>query len=162
MESPRVGTPIPFSQGGLKDVYVYRTNDGKWRIWFKSGQSSIDVLSIDRDALHSGSRSKLTVTLVEIVPEQTVQSLDASFKEAWNRLTPLQQKTLIAVLHGKGQRMRPAETARSINSPASSVRSALRALYNRNILWDDWNHGKLRVRLEDPFFAHWIRMTVQQ
>jgi hypothetical protein len=70
----------------------------------------------------------------------------------------LQQKTLIAVLDGEGQRIRPAETARSIESPASSVRSALRALYDRGILWDDWNLRKLRVRLEDPFFAHWIRM----
>jgi hypothetical protein len=26
-------------------------------------------------------------------------------------------------------------------------------------LWDDWNLGKLRVRLEDPFFGHWIRMN---
>jgi hypothetical protein len=51
----------------------------------------------------------------------------------------LQQKTLIEVLHGNGQRMRPAEIACSINSPASSVRSTLRALYSRNILWDDWN-----------------------
>ncbi len=110
------------------------------------------------DELHSGSRSKLTVDLVEIVFERMVQSLDASFKEAWNRLTPLQQTTLFAVLHGKGQRMRPAETARSINSPASSVRYALRALYNRNILWDDWDHLKVRVRMVDPFFAHWIRM----
>jgi hypothetical protein len=41
--------------------------------------------------------------------------------------------------------MRPAETARSINSPASSVRYALRALYNRTILWDDWNLLKLQV-----------------
>jgi len=111
------------------------------------------------DELHSGNGSKLTVALVESVLERTIQSLDPSFKERWNRLTPLQQKTLIAVLQGKGQRMKPAETARSIKSPASSVRSALRALYNRNILWDDWNLGKVRVRLENPFFAHWITMT---
>jgi uncharacterized protein len=125
--------------------------------------SSVQMLAHNCwDELHSGSRTKLTVALVEMVFEQTVQSLDPSFKETWNRLTLLQQKTLIAVLYGKGQRLKPAETARSINSPASSVRSALRALYNRNILWDDWNHGELRVRLEDPFFAHWIRMTVQQ
>jgi hypothetical protein len=69
----------------------------------------------------------------------------------------LQQKALIAVLQGNGQRIRPAEGARSIESPASSVRSALRALYNRNVLWDDWNLRKLRVRPEDPFFAHWIK-----
>jgi predicted transcriptional regulator with HTH domain len=111
------------------------------------------------DELHSGNRSKLTVGLVDTVFERMVQSLDPSFKERWNRLTPLQQKTLIAVLQGKGQRMKPAEIARSIKSPASSVRSALSALYNRNILWDEANLGKVRVRMKDPFFAHWIKMT---
>jgi energy-coupling factor transporter ATP-binding protein EcfA2 len=110
------------------------------------------------DQLHRGQKSKLTVGLVETAFEQTVTSLDASLRDRWNRLTDLQQKTLIAVLDAKGQRIRPVETARSIESPASSVRSSLRALYDRGILWDDWNLGKLRVRLDDPFFANWIRM----
>jgi hypothetical protein len=109
------------------------------------------------DELHHGDRSKLTVGVVETVFEHTIRSLDESLTERWNRLTALQQKVLIAVLGGKGQRIRPEETARSIESPASSVRSALRALYDRGIVWDDWNLGKLRVRLEDPFFAHWIK-----
>ncbi len=54
-------------------------------------------------------------------------------------------------------RLKPAEIARSIHSPASSVRSALRALYDRLILWDDWRISGVRVRCEDPFFAHWVR-----
>jgi energy-coupling factor transporter ATP-binding protein EcfA2 len=112
------------------------------------------------DELHCGEKSKLSVGLVETVFGQTVKSMDASLKERWNRLTDLQQKTLIAVLDAKGQRITPMETARSIESPASSVRSALRALYDRGILWDDWNLGTLRVRLVDPLFAHWIRMRV--
>ena len=49
MESPKIGTPIPFSHSGPKNIYVYRTDDGKWRILFQSDQSSIDVLSIDRE-----------------------------------------------------------------------------------------------------------------
>jgi hypothetical protein len=79
--------------------------------------------------LDSGKWMKLTIDLVETVFEQTIQSLDPSFEERWNRLTSLQQKTLSAVLHGKGQRVRPAEIAYSIKSPTSSVRSALCALY---------------------------------
>jgi energy-coupling factor transporter ATP-binding protein EcfA2 len=84
------------------------------------------------DELHHGDRSKLTVGVVETVFEHTIRSLDESLTERWNRLTALQQKVLIAVLGGKGQRIRPEETARSIESPASSVRSALRALYDRD------------------------------
>jgi hypothetical protein len=110
------------------------------------------------DELSSGRGLKLTVDLVEAVLEQTIRDLDPSFDERWNRLTPLQQRTLTAVLRGKGQRMRPTEIAYSIKSPNSSVRSALSALYNRNILWDDWTLRKLRVRPQDPFFAYWIML----
>lgn len=112
------------------------------------------------DELRSGNRLELTVDLVETVFERTVQSFSHSFTETWDRLTPLQQRTLIAVLHGDGQRFRPAEIARFIGSPASSVHSALRALYRRNIFWDDWNLMTVRVRMEDPFFGHWIRVRM--
>ncbi len=108
--------------------------------------------------LRSKKGLKLTVDLVENAFEQTIRSLDPFFAERWTLLTPLQQRTLTAVLHGKGERMRPAEIAHAIKSPASSVRSSLRALYNRNILWDDWNLRKLRVRPQDPFFGHWVKM----
>jgi energy-coupling factor transporter ATP-binding protein EcfA2 len=108
--------------------------------------------------LRSGEGLKLTVDLVETAFEQVIRSLDSFFGERWTQLTPLQQKTLTAVLHGKGERMRPSEIAHSIESPASSVRSALRALYSRNILWHDWNLRKPRVLPQDPFFGHWIRM----
>ncbi len=109
--------------------------------------------------LRYGSQPKLTIELVESVFKQTVQHLTPSFKQAWNRLTPLQRKTLAAVLRGDGKLLKAPEIARSISRPESSVRSALRALYNRGILWDDWALGNVRVRPEDPFFAHWIRMN---
>lgn len=110
--------------------------------------------------LFSGSQPKLTVALVDSLLNQTVQHLTPSFKQAWNRLTPWQRRTLIAVLRGDGNRFKTPALARSIiRRPESSVRSVLRALCNRGTLWDDWSHKGVRVRPEDPFFAHWIRMT---
>jgi energy-coupling factor transporter ATP-binding protein EcfA2 len=109
--------------------------------------------------LRSESQPKLTVDLVESVFKQTVQHLTPSFKQAWSRFTPLQRRTLTAVLGGNGRRMKAPELARSIDRPESSVRSTLRTLYTRGILWDDVSHKGVRVRPEDPFFAHWIRMN---
>jgi uncharacterized protein len=109
--------------------------------------------------LRSEGQPNLTVALVEFVFKQTVQHLTPSFKQAWNRFTPLQRTTLTAVLRGDGNRFKPPELARSIRRPESSVRSALRALCTRGILWDDVSHKGVRVRPEDPFFAHWIRLT---
>jgi len=172
----------PFYHGG-DNLYIGRVPSGDFVPWlnkqFKAEgfateetEPVLRILSLAEDVpynvqmlahncwneLCSGKGLKLTVELVEIVFAQTIQSLNSSFEERWSRLTPLQQKTLSAVLHGKGQRMKPAEIASSIESPASSVRSALRALYRRNILWDDWTLRKLYVRPQDPFFARWIRM----
>ena len=111
------------------------------------------------EMLYGQTKSVLTVAVVETVFMQTIQNLDLSFKKSWSRLTPLQRGTLVAVLRGNGVRQTPTEIARAINSPASSVRSALRALYNRLILWDDCRNSGVRVRFEDPFFAHWVRIT---
>lgn len=73
-------------------------------------------------------------------------------------LVEVELKRLL-VMRGYGKRLKPSELARSVNPAASSVRSAARALYSRGILWDDWALGENRVRLEDPLFAHRIRMT---
>jgi hypothetical protein len=100
--------------------------------------------------------SQLTVELVISAFRQTIQSLHPSFEEKWNRLTPLQQKTLDVVQHYYFLRLKPSEIAYCTKSPASSVRSALRALYTRNILWDDWDRRKAGGSLQDPFFDYWI------
>jgi uncharacterized protein len=109
--------------------------------------------------LRSDSHPIVTVDKVESVFKQTIQHLTPAFKQAWNRLTLSQRRVLLAVMLGYGKRLKPSELVRSVNRPASSVRSAARALYSRGILWDDWALGEGTVRLEDPLFAHWLRMT---
>ena len=115
------------------------------------------------EELRSQSRSKpakLTANLVQAVLRRTVDGLDPLFTQTWNRLTAVQQKTLIAVIRQGGVGMSSAETARSIRLSVSSVQSALRGLHDQSILRDDPAEGKVRMRFDDPFFAEWIRITV--
>ena len=115
------------------------------------------------EQLRGQSRSKpakLTANLVEAVLRRTVDGLDPLFTQTWNRLTAVQQKTLIAVVRQGGVGMSSAETARSIRLSVSSVQSALRGLHDQSILRDDPAGGTVRMRFDDPFFAEWIRITV--
>jgi hypothetical protein len=113
------------------------------------------------EELSSQGRSKpakLTVPVVESVFERVVNGLIPYFTQTWIRLTPAQQKALIAYLHANGEQMSSTKTARSVNLPVASLQSAFRALHDQNILWQDFAAGRSRTRFADPFFAHWIKM----
>lgn len=115
------------------------------------------------EELRSQSQSKpakLTVKLVQTILRRTVSGLDPLFTQTWNRLTAVQQKTLIAVIRQSGVKMSSAEAAKSIGLSVSSVQSALRSLHEQSILRDDPAAGSIRMRFDDPFFAEWIRITV--
>ena len=104
--------------------------------------------------------AKLTANLVQAILLRTVNGLDPLFTQTWNRLTAVQQKTLIAVIRNGGVGMSSTETAKSIRLSVSSVQSALRGLHDQSILRDDPAGGSVRMRFDDPFFAEWIRITV--
>jgi len=115
------------------------------------------------EELRSQSRTKpakLTVNLVQSILRRTADGLDPLFTQTWNRLTTVQQKTLIAVIRQGGTGMSSAETAKSIKLSVSSVQSALRGLHDQSILRDDPVAGTIRMRFDDPLFAEWIRITV--
>lgn len=115
------------------------------------------------EELRERSRKKpaeLTAELAEQVLQRTVQGLDPLFTQQWTRLTSVQQKALLAVLRREGTGMSSSEAARSMNLAVASLQSALRGLHEQNILRDEAAEGRVRTRFEDPFFGHWIQMTV--
>ena len=105
-------------------------------------------------------RPELTSALVEEILARTVQGLDPLFTQTWTRLTPAQQRTLIAVIRQSGSGMSSTATARMVGVSVSSVQSAINSLHDHNILRDDPAEGRIRMKFEDPFFAQWIRMVV--
>lgn len=106
------------------------------------------------------SRPELTVAMVKEVLERTVRSLDPLFTQTWTKLTSVQQKTLLAVIRQRGTGMSASAVVRTIGASPSTVQSALRSLNEQSILRDDPVAGHVRVCFEDPFFGHWIRLTV--
>jgi len=102
----------------------------------------------------------LTTAVVISVLEQTVRSLDPLFTQTWNQRTPVQQKTLLAVIRENGSGLTSSPVVKTIGAAPSTVQSALSALKDHSILRDEPAQGSVRISFEDPFFAQWIRLTI--
>jgi response regulator of citrate/malate metabolism len=84
--------------------------------------------------------------------------LDPIYTGTWTKLTTIQQNTLRAVIREDGKSLSSAPVVRTIGAASSTVHRALEGLRNQNVLRDDAADGKIQLRFDDPFFAHWIRM----
>lgn len=111
------------------------------------------------DQLRGGVASKdrtLTPAVVERSLDRTVRQFDPLYTQLWNRLTAIQQKTLVSVITERGVNLQSMKVVRAMGKGPSTVRRALQALTARDILREEEATGSVRVRFEDPFFAQWI------
>jgi hypothetical protein len=86
--------------------------------------------------------SALSTTLVEIRPE---------FEAHWQRFTPVEQKSLRAIVEGQGATLRTQVLAR-LDADKSSVSRALKRLESAGEVEVDAG----RTRFVDPLFALWL------
>jgi hypothetical protein len=100
----------------------------------------------------------LTGKVVRDSLERIVRQYDPFYTQLWNGLTSIQQKTLLAVIAGHGVNLQSVHVLRTVGRGASTIRRALEALVARDILREEERLGSVRMRFEDPFFAHWITL----
>jgi hypothetical protein len=100
----------------------------------------------------------LTADVLQKSLIRAVMELDPIYTGTWTKLTSIQQNALRAVIREKGKGMSSAPVVRTIGAASSTVHRSLEALRNQNILRDEPADGKIQLRFDDPFFAHWIRM----
>jgi energy-coupling factor transporter ATP-binding protein EcfA2 len=100
----------------------------------------------------------LTADVLQKSLIRAVMELDPIYTGTWTKLTSIQQNALRAVIREKGKGMSSAPVVRTIGAASSTVHRSLEALRNQNILRDESADGKIQLRFDDPFFAHWIRM----
>jgi AAA+ ATPase superfamily predicted ATPase len=102
-------------------------------------------------------RPTLTAEVLQKSLVRAVMELDPIYTSTWTKLTSIQQKALRAFIREKGKSLSSAPVVRTIGASSSTVHRALEALRNQNILRDEATEGKIQLRFDDPFFAHWIR-----
>ncbi|MEM1096733.1 MAG: AAA family ATPase [Bacteroidota bacterium] len=110
---------------------------------------------------HAGTSAPLSSAEVEAVLDTVVRRDDPFYTQLWNGLTRTQQKALVAVAAERGTGLYAGTVLRTydLTSP-SSMRTALKALVDQGIAREEEAQGSIRYRLEDPFFAAWLRLFV--
>jgi hypothetical protein len=108
--------------------------------------------------LPASENKRLTNEIVQTALERIVRQYDPFYTQLWNAFTAIQQKTLLAVISEGGTNMQSMKVARIVGSGPSTVRRSLEALMSRDVLREEESLGGVRIRFEDPFFAHWIRL----
>jgi AAA+ ATPase superfamily predicted ATPase len=85
-----------------------------------------------------------------------VRQYDPFYTQLWSSLTSIQQKTLLAVIHEQGEKLKSQKVSQLVGKGTSTVQRSLEALADKEILREEEHEGGLRMRFEDPFFAQWI------
>jgi hypothetical protein len=104
-----------------------------------------------------GSERHLTVQTVKQALERVVRQYDPFYTQLWNSLTTIQQKTLLVVIAEKGQNLQSQKALKVVGKGHSTVKRALEALTDKDILREEESRGLVQQRFEDPFFAQWIK-----
>ncbi len=108
-------------------------------------------------ASDAGALASLTPTFVERTLERIVLEDDATYTQLWVSLTEVQKKSLKAVIGNEGLQLLSQGVAAEYGVPPASMQKALKALDNRGIIRQEQSLGATRFRLDDPFFATWLR-----
>ena len=111
------------------------------------------------DALTSGEPA--TPERVRAVLDRLVSRDDPFYTQTWNGLSRTQKQALLAVAREGGTGLYAGELlqAYGLTSP-STMRTAIGALVKAGVAREEEHRGGVRVRLEDPFFAAWLRLFV--
>lgn len=110
--------------------------------------------------LRDSGRGAVTESGVQKVLEKLVSRDDPFYTQMWNRLTRIQQKALLALVEEGGTGLYTRSTLHTYSLALSSMRTALEALVKTGLAREEEARGTVRLRLEDPFLAAWLRLFV--
>lgn len=99
----------------------------------------------------------LTPKLVRRALKLLVERDGPFYLTVWNGLTTVQQRVLVAAINQRGVAMTSASVTQSYRITPSTMSKTLKLLETRQILRREEQKESVRWRLEDPFFAAWMR-----
>ena len=160
--------PIPrpafrqFLSRGFKGALVV-TDEGIEAILDRAEDVPYNVQLLAHACWESGYASRagtrLTPDLVAGVEASAARRSDPLFTQIWTGLTAAQQKALLALIY-EGKGLSSGAVARKYGVPVPTMQKALRALETRGIIREEGSKGEVRLRLEDPLFGSWVRLTI--
>lgn len=100
-------------------------------------------------------------TLTSVFVESAVQRIaledDPAYTQLWLSLTTVQKKALRAVIGTSGRLLLSKGVNDQYDLAVASMQKALKALTARGIVREEQTLGDMRLRLDDPFLATWLK-----
>jgi energy-coupling factor transporter ATP-binding protein EcfA2 len=112
--------------------------------------------------LLAGTGKALTPIFVERAFERIALEEDPAYTQLWLSLTTVQKKALSAVIGASGRLLLSKAVNDQYGLPVASMQKALKALAERGIVREEQTLGALRLRLDDPFLATWLKVSRKQ
>jgi hypothetical protein len=161
--------PIPrpafraFLSRGLKAVLVV-TDEGIEAILDRADDVPYNIQLLAHACWEAGQSSRpgtrLTPEFVAGVEASAARRSDPLFTQLWTSLTAPQQKALLAMIHEAGKGLASGAVSRRYGVPVPTLQKAIRALETRGIVREEAAKGEVKLRLEDPLFGSWVRLTI--
>ena len=103
----------------------------------------------------------VTAERVRATLEQLARRDDPFYTQTWNGLSATQKKALLAVAAEGGTGLYASAVVRAYDlASPSTMRTAVKALVKAGVAREQETQGAVRYRLEDPFFAAWLRLFI--
>ncbi|MHB8721772.1 MAG: AAA family ATPase [Steroidobacteraceae bacterium] len=99
----------------------------------------------------------LTPVFVGNALERIALEDDPAYTQLWLSLTTVQKKALRAVIGTSGRLLLSRAVNDQYGLAVASMQKALKALTDRGIVREEQTLGDVRLRLDDPFFATWLK-----
>ena len=154
---------LPFLRGGFEKASFAVDDDALTAILDAAEDVPYNVQRLAHECwnhLRDRSEPGLSAGDVHAVLERLVRRDDPFYTQTWNRLSETQQKALVALVAGGGEGLYARGVLRAYRLPLSTMRTALQALARTGIVRHEEARGAVRLRLEDPFLAAWVRLFV--
>ena len=111
------------------------------------------------ELLRASGGGTLTSDRVDHGLVRLVTRENSSYTQIWNSLARQQKIALKAVIDEGGTDLRSAGVLARYGIAASTMHKMLKVLDSRGLVREDETVGSIRYRLEDPFFARWLRLV---
>jgi len=111
------------------------------------------------ELLRASGGGTLTPDRVDEALVGLVTRENPSYTQLWNSLTKQQKIALKAVIEQAGASLRSAAVLSRYGLASSTMHKTLKALDARGVVREEEAIGTIRYRLEDPFFAPWLRLA---
>jgi uncharacterized protein len=115
-----------------------------------------------RESPRGTAPRRLTIHLVAETNDAEAMRHDPLYTQLWTSLPSTQRRALLAIRREGGSGLTASAVARSYGMAVSTMQRALASLQDKQIVREEQTAGTVRLRLEDPLFAAWLRLVITE